>query len=399
MNFSSILPVLPEPLDDCVVNTVFDENNVLGEMGWGLGNVNEALMSESPNYLHCVSCNKYKVPETQDEIFLSQSQGINGNYYFCEQCCMIHDMKLQINELTNQIHELNIRVSTLRNIQSSEREIDNTMLTHVVAENASIQFQDEERDDLASCDLFDTSENDSDSTSVNNNVRLVDTEIRELTLNNVTDDISPTSQYLLTEHRHQSDIVSNSAATEPPGATQSNKVYITEDDKRVKYIFTGDKCISRVHVTNQINTRTCCKVAYRKPNLKQTSNTVDYLLKSRLKNVAKVILQIGVHHIKEGGSESVKHDLKELINMIHKRGKDVIVSGPFPTPNISSECFSRMVCINNWLVDSHSELDFHFIDNFDSFWERSALFVEGRDVLNDFGSMVLSNNIRSSILL
>ena len=43
---------------------------------------------------------------------------------------MIHDMKLQINELTNQIHELNIRVSTLRNIQSSEREIDNTMLTH-----------------------------------------------------------------------------------------------------------------------------------------------------------------------------------------------------------------------------------------------------------------------------
>ena len=45
MNFSSILPVLPEPLDDCVVNTVFDENNVLGEMGRGLGNVNEALMS------------------------------------------------------------------------------------------------------------------------------------------------------------------------------------------------------------------------------------------------------------------------------------------------------------------------------------------------------------------
>ena len=106
-----------------------------------------------------------------------------------------------------------------------------------------------------------------------------------------------------------------------------------------------------------------------------------------------------MNDIKGRGSESIKHDLKEVIKNIHKMGKDVIISGPFPTPNMNSECFSRMVCINDWLVDSHSDLDIHFIDNFDLMWNKRALFVEGFDVLNNFGSMVLSNNIRSSIVL
>ena len=395
MNFSSTLSVLPGPPEDCLVNTNFYESNVLEEFGWGFNNINEVnepLISESPNFLHCASCNKYKIPETQEEIALLQSQGMNGNYYICEQCCTIHDMKLQITELTNQIHELNDRVNILRNIQSSEREIDNSLITHLTPRHTVFRCQNEESSVLANRDLSNAFENVSNCSSVNS------TRLLEFDQPIINNDANATSQSPVTENQTNSSVLP-SAAIESQDTNQNDKNLITEDDKRIKYIFTGDKCISKVHVTNQINMKTCYKITYRKNNLKQTLETVNYLLKSRLKNVSKIILQIGVNDIKGRGSESIKHDLKEVIKNIHKMGKDVIISGPFPTPNMNSECFSRMVCINDWLVDSHSDLDIHFIDNFDLMWNKRALFVEGFDVLNNFGSMVLSNNIRSSIVL
>ena len=79
----------------------------------------------------------------------------------------------------------------------------------------------------------------------------------------INNDANATSQSPVTENQTNSSVLP-SAAIESQDTNQNDKNLITEDDKRIKYIFTGDKCISKVHVTNQINMKTCYKITYRK---------------------------------------------------------------------------------------------------------------------------------------
>ena len=133
-----------------------------------------------------------------------------------------------------------------------------------------------------------------------------------------------------------------------------------------------------------------------KPNayIPEMMALTEHLIRKRFKNVRLVILHAGVNDAKIKGSEEIKDSFTAFYNLIvNKLGKHLILSGPIPNIQMSSETFSRSLAINSWLAKK-KEFNASFVENFSLFWSRSRLLFERDQMsLNLVGASALSNRI------
>ena len=167
-------------------------------------------------------------------------------------------------------------------------------------------------------------------------------------------------------------------------------------DSDVTVLFTGDSSISNVCITNPRKENKCYKISKPGATVANTQNTLDFLLKSRFKNAKTVVLQVSRNDFTNSLSEQVKHDFEQLFASNTLADKHLVISGPVPSSQYSCEQFSRCLQLNDWLLDTCHAKGACFIDNFDLFWKKKKFFKLGSSELNDFGALVLSNNIRTS---
>ena len=169
-------------------------------------------------------------------------------------------------------------------------------------------------------------------------------------------------------------------------------------DDSVEILFMGDKNIANVNLLAFVQREKYYKVTHPNARVKNTENTVNYLLKKRHKNVKTVIAHTGTNDVmKKCPSECMKADFISLAKTISEFGKKLIISGPVPLPCMNSEQFSRLLSLNIWLNKWTGEEGILFIDNFDLFWKKNFLFHRDRRTLDKLGSTVLTNSMTSNL--
>ncbi|CAJ1050928.1 LOW QUALITY PROTEIN: uncharacterized protein LOC116399339 [Xyrichtys novacula] len=104
------------------------------------------------------------------------------------------------------------------------------------------------------------------------------------------------------------------------------------------------------------------------------ANKIPSLLRSLPSSIRRIIVHIGCNDTACRQSEQTKCDFKRLLNSLKDCGKSVFISGPLPTMTQNCERFSRLLSLNSWTNMLCNAQKVHFIDNFNSFWNRPDYF-------------------------
>ncbi|CAJ1078415.1 LOW QUALITY PROTEIN: uncharacterized protein LOC116399339 [Xyrichtys novacula] len=100
------------------------------------------------------------------------------------------------------------------------------------------------------------------------------------------------------------------------------------------------------------------------------ANKIPSLLGSLPSSIRCIIVHISCDDTARRQSEQTKCDFKRLLNSLKDCGKSVFISGPLPTMMQNCERFSRILSLNSWTNMLCNAQKVHFIDNFNSFWNR-----------------------------
>ena len=167
-------------------------------------------------------------------------------------------------------------------------------------------------------------------------------------------------------------------------------------DDKVRIILAGDATIPKVSLFQEQRKDECYKYVKPGATIFNTLDTVKYLATQRHRNVQKVFLHVGKNDVNNTTTEVVKEGFKLFAANMMNLNKQLIISGPVPSPGMSSEQFSRLLNLNEWLQTWTEENLITFVDHFDLFWGKKHLFKKNCDDINDLGSMLLSHNLRTS---
>uniref|UniRef100_A0A672GPG4 SGNH hydrolase-type esterase domain-containing protein n=1 Tax=Salarias fasciatus TaxID=181472 RepID=A0A672GPG4_SALFA len=121
------------------------------------------------------------------------------------------------------------------------------------------------------------------------------------------------------------------------------------------------------------------------------------LLRSAPSSVRWVIVHIGSNDTTRRHSELTKKDFKDLFSLLQSSVKIIYNSGPLPTLFWGAGRFSRLLSLNTWLQHSCSAHNLHFIDNFNLFWNRPALYRQDGLHPSRLGNSVVSGNIQHAV--
>ncbi|CAJ1053384.1 hypothetical protein D4764_12G0010930 [Xyrichtys novacula] len=127
------------------------------------------------------------------------------------------------------------------------------------------------------------------------------------------------------------------------------------------------------------------------------ANKIPSLLRSLPSSIRRIIVHIGCNDTVRRQSEQTKCDFKRLLNSLKDCGKSVFISGPLPTMTQNCERFSRLLSLNSWTNMLCNAQNVHFIDNFNSFWNRPDYFNSDGIHLNRSGRSILVSNIQYSV--
>ena len=170
---------------------------------------------------------------------------------------------------------------------------------------------------------------------------------------------------------------------------------------KIETIVIGDRNLVNVQLPeltqNNIRSTTTVKIVHPNAKVKNTIGTIDSLKRKTYRNIKTVVAHVGVNDLKDKCNTRLYDEYNNLLQLCTEYNMKLIISGPIITPSMSTEIFSRLYALNNWLISWTSENDIAFIDSFDTFWLKKHLFnVTGYD-LNMLGAMTLSNHLRSQI--
>ncbi len=110
-------------------------------------------------------------------------------------------------------------------------------------------------------------------------------------------------------------------------------------------------------------------------------------------SVHAVISHSGTNNVMSRHSAKLHHDLESLATTVESLGKRFILSGPIPSMSKSSERFSHLFSLHQWLENFTSATGFGYISHFDSFWTRCDLFRHDGLHPNMKGTNVLTHNL------
>lgn len=134
------------------------------------------------------------------------------------------------------------------------------------------------------------------------------------------------------------------------------------------------------------------RVARAESKLGELVETADFLVDNLYTNVRRAVFHVGMNDLKAGNTELLKEKIDNIIIKMAKRDIVPVISGPIPFFGMPGELFSRLCCINDWLIKMSTEKHMLFINNFPSFWGRKHLFMHGM-LLSQAGNRRLVDNI------
>ena len=110
-------------------------------------------------------------------------------------------------------------------------------------------------------------------------------------------------------------------------------------------------------------------------------------------SVHTVISHSGTNDVMSRQSSKLYYDLESLATTVESLGRRFIFSGPTPSVSKSSEHFSRLYSLHQWLENFSTATGYGFISHFDSFWTRWDLFKHDGLHLNRKGTGILIHNL------
>lgn len=120
-------------------------------------------------------------------------------------------------------------------------------------------------------------------------------------------------------------------------------------------------------------------------------------LSDQCSSVSTLVIEAGVNDIKKQRSEELKVDFARLVDSLLDTGKQVIVSGPLPSPCFGDIKFSRLRQLHIWQKSYCMRKSIPFVDNFAAFLNRPSLFKRDGLHPNLDGSRLLASNIRLTL--
>lgn len=110
-------------------------------------------------------------------------------------------------------------------------------------------------------------------------------------------------------------------------------------------------------------------------------------------DVQNVVVHIGTNDLSYRQSVLLQRNFTRLIKLLKDCGKKAFISGPIPTLGRGVNSFSRLLSLHSWLHAECVQHDVGFIDNFNLFWGRRALFTPDGLHPSRLGASMLLNNI------
>lgn len=106
-----------------------------------------------------------------------------------------------------------------------------------------------------------------------------------------------------------------------------------------------------------------------------------------------LMVHVGTNDVMDKQSTKLRIQLESLAITIQSLGKTCVFSGPIPTLSKSSERFSRLYSLHEWLKNFCTATGQGFISHFDFFWTRHGLYNSDGLHPNIKGVKQLTKNI------
>ena len=124
---------------------------------------------------------------------------------------------------------------------------------------------------------------------------------------------------------------------------------------------------------------------------------MKFLLNTQITNAKVIVTHTGENDVTDKGSILLQNDFKSLASTINKLNKKLVISGPIPLPRLSTEKFSRLLNLHEWLLKWTEENGIHYVNNFDTFWQRNQFFSPHSRQLSKYGYEALSSQIKACL--
>ena len=167
---------------------------------------------------------------------------------------------------------------------------------------------------------------------------------------------------------------------------------------KIKLLVIGDESLTSFNVgsIDGYSSEDMFKIACPNALLCDLVDTANFFL-DRFQDVETLVFHGGTTAMRRGRTEAIKNLYKTLIHGTSLKGINIVLSGPFPNPFMSSETFSRTAIVNRWLsnIDCvHVSVANHFTD----FWNKPDMFYSLSYKLSDKGAAQLVSNIKRCVL-
>ena len=120
-------------------------------------------------------------------------------------------------------------------------------------------------------------------------------------------------------------------------------------------------------------------------------------LSAQYRSASVLVLEAGVNDIKIQQSEALKEDFTRLVDTLLDTGKQLILSGPLPSPCFGDVKYSRLRQLHTWLKGFCMSKSIPFVDNFTTFSNRPHFFRSDGLHPNLEGSRLLASNIELTL--
>ena len=173
----------------------------------------------------------------------------------------------------------------------------------------------------------------------------------------------------------------------PPLADRLSVYEDPQSDRAPEVIVIGDSIVRSVTIPNAI---TYCLSGAKVAELIEISP----ILVDRHPSAHTYVFHVGSNDVLNRESIRLRLNLESLVATIEGLGKNCVFSGPIPAPQKSSEHFSRIWALHEWLKTLCTSTGHGFISNFDCFWTRNGLFKADGLHPNGRGASEMARNYR-----
>ena len=376
------------------------------------------MNSESHLFIPLSCCGLYYLIP-QDKVELFQAEHKQTPKITCSNCREKETLLDQIHDLNNTIMKQQEQISDLRNIKENENFLDQTI------ENLSNQFADFRLNDMnqsmhvgatqtvsnilynrfnlnnlnnlstqsglsSAWSESETTINTTDSKTtpaINVHLNGVDNDIHTVLSNETSNSIHETVESTTSE-------IDASATLFSDQELKNNSPPVTVKYQNIKTLIIGDGFTSNMEMANSSNVHLA---NYPTAGIASMTKALEYLITEKYHFIENIVVHAGTNDVNYGmKTEELNECYKKLFEKMNQHEKRLIISGPISKPVNSSEQFSRLANLNEWLKKWCETNSILFVNNIATEWTTLNLFNSFGTKLNKKGKEKLSTNISNA---